>query len=162
MKLITAKVVPALGISLASVLLLSACVGGAQNQDPSADDPGSSDNRTNPAQANKNACGLASDAVLQKLSDVSSNGPARVGWTYKSDGGWYVAAPLGDNATLSKVVGLWATKGDPTLTDFDGTLYALNDDAQTQSSSSTAAPSSFSADSSGAKQALSCEKSTDD
>lgn len=150
------------GLALAAVLLTTGCTGSAQNLDPAADDPGASDNRTNAAQANKNACDLGSDALLGSLTDVSTKGPARAAWVFKGDGGWYVAAPLGANGTLSTTVGLWATNDDPTGTEFDGTLYALNGDASSGSSSSTDAPSAFSADSTAGKQALTCAKNTDD
>lgn len=142
-------------ISLASAFLLTGCGGGAQNQDYNGDGPGSADTQTSAAQDDKNACDLASDTALAALTGASDSGPARAAWSFKGNGGWYLAAPLGASAETD-TVGLFATDADPSDTDFDGTIYALNDDAKSATSFNTAAPGSFDSDSSAAKTALGC------
>ncbi|KQQ28715.1 hypothetical protein [Frondihabitans sp. Leaf304] len=152
----------AVGIGIAAGLLLSACAPSAQNLGPAGDQNDAEDSRTNPAQANKNACDLASDSTLAALTDLSSSGPARVGWVAEGDGGWYVSAPLGEDGTLSDVVGLWATDKDPADKSFDSTLYAVNGDAQSNSTAAKAAATTFTAESSAAKKAITCATETDD
>lgn len=148
----------ALPLTVAALLTagLSGCVGGAQNLNAA----GTNGDKSTPGDNGQNAgsaCGIVLDQALSQLTKASSKGKVAVGFASKTDGGWYVAAPIGAKTINSAVVGLWATTSDPTSTDFDGTFVSLNDDARSATNLATAAASTFSATSDDAKKALDCE-----
>jgi hypothetical protein len=146
-------------IAVAATVLLTGCNGGAQNIDPAGKKPGANEG-SGSDQDGKVACTVIPDTALQTLTKRSSEGKIAVAYGRKVSGGWYLAGPIGDDTSYSSVIGLWATKGDVTSSDFGSPLYSLNKDARKATSFSTTAPSGFSASSAAARAALGCAKQT--
>ncbi|ROP72441.1 hypothetical protein [Curtobacterium sp. PhB115] len=140
-------------------LLLTACdPGGAQNINPVGKVPGSEE-KSQSAQ-----CDVASSAVVDVIDKaVGSHDTAEFANIQKGDGGWYLGAtivPADSNDPNEDEVTVWATTEDPTAEDFDGQVYAVNETAKEavadESTTTSTAPSSFSADSDAAQQVESC------
>jgi hypothetical protein len=155
----SAKTVTALLGAATLALLLTACdPGGAQNPNPVGKVPGSEE-KSQSAQ-----CDIASSAAVDKIDEaVGPHDTAEFANIQKGDGGWYLGAsivPEGSNDPNDDEVTIWATTDDPTAEDFDGPLYAVNQTAKDavadESTSTSDAPSSFSADSDLASQVESC------
>ncbi|WP_144711542.1 hypothetical protein [Curtobacterium pusillum] len=154
-----AKTTTALLGAATIAFLLTACdPGGAQNIDPVGKVPGSEE-KSQSAQ-----CDIASSATVDAIDKaVGSHDTTEFANIQKGDGGWYLGAtivPADSNDANDDDVTIWATTKDPTSDDFDGPLYAVNQPAKDsiadESTSASAAPSAFSADSKAAKQVESC------
>ncbi|PZF57333.1 hypothetical protein DEJ23_07545 [Curtobacterium sp. MCSS17_008] len=140
-------------------LLLTACdPGGAQNINPVGKVPGEEE----PSRSVE--CAVASSAAVDAIGTaVGPHDTTEFANVAEGDGGWYLATsivPSDSKDANDDELTIWATTSDPTADDWDGTIYAVNENAKEatsdESQSASPAPSSFSADSDAAKRAESC------
>ncbi|WIE75517.1 hypothetical protein [Curtobacterium sp. MCSS17_007] len=154
-----AKTATALLGAATLAFLLTACdPGGAQNIDPVGKVPGDQE------QSRSAECAVASSKAVDAIGTaVGPHDTTEFANVAEGDGGWYLAAsivPSDSKDANDDELTIWATTTDPTADDWDGTIYAVNDNAKDatsdESKSASPAPSSFSADSDAAKRAESC------
>lgn len=136
-------------------LVLSGCVGNAQQLDPAATGPLAEN--TTPAAGCAPASGAALVALTRVADGLDDSVLAKV---QRGDGGWYLGAattPTSGSALTDDDVAVWGSTDDPSSADFDGQFVPVNDRAQdARASAAPTASGSFSATSNAAELVQDC------